>query len=567
MKKFLLMLAMLLPCVGAWAQPQTSDAPADGQWAANTQWFIMTNGHGNLVSKNISDANGNLKLTQTTTTEATDDLLWCVVGNTTDGYTFYNKAAGTEKVLGLTGNEANARANFVAVGADNYVTAFDITASTMPGGYWCMKDKGSDNNYWNKRGNYLAKWNSAAATNNDKGSAYLFTPVSLDDIKDYTYQSTDNYGNIYEGTCKLIKNNTSLIKPIVVGAAGTVSDYTWNEDIYTSTINFKYPMSKVDGATNETLLAQFGNKYWHANDNSVKVQTTSVAAIDANCLWAIYPTCNNGVFTFAIMNVVTGKYIHTDNTSGAHNTQNTITLSDEPTMFTIASDKDWKVVGKELYLSINSTNDTNVWLGLYGSAHNGTDVSAVALTEYKVNVTDAKYATFYAPIAVTVPNGITAHTVTINGDWATLSKALTTIPAYTGVVLYSENAGTYTFAVTNEQVDAIEDNALAGTVATSYITEPAYVLSNVDGAGFYAASMNQKGETAFLNNHHKAYLPASVVTSNTKALRFIFGGTTAIESVINNNANAPIYDLSGRRVNNAVKGGIYIQNGKKFIVK
>ena len=42
---------------------------------------------------------------------------------------------------------------------------------------------------------------------------------------------------------------------------------------------------------------------------------------------------------------------------------------------------------------------------------------------------------------------------------------------------------------------------------------------------------------------------------------------TAIESVINNNANAPIYDLSGRRVNNAVKGGIYIQNGKKFIVK
>jgi hypothetical protein len=33
------------------------------------------------------------------------------------------------------------------------------------------------------------------------------------------------------------------------------------------------------------------------------------------------------------------------------------------------------------------------------------------------------------------------------------------------------------------------------------------------------------------------------------------------------NVNAPIYDLSGRRVMNAVKGGIYIQNGKKFIVK
>jgi hypothetical protein len=57
--------------------------------------------------------------------------------------------------------------------------------------------------------------------------------------------------------------------------------------------------------------------------------------------------------------------------------------------------------------------------------------------------------------------------------------------------------------------------------------------------------------------------------SAASAFKFRFeNGTTAIESVLNGtNANAPIYDLSGRRVMNAVKGGIYIQNGKKFIVK
>jgi hypothetical protein len=77
------------------------------------------------------------------------------------------------------------------------------------------------------------------------------------------------------------------------------------------------------------------------------------------------------------------------------------------------------------------------------------------------------------------------------------------------------------------------------------------------------------GETpAWQNNAFKAYLPGSVVSSNVNALRFNFGGeTTAIDAVEVENANAPIYDLSGRRVLTTVKGGVYIQNGKKFIVK
>jgi hypothetical protein len=74
-----------------------------------------------------------------------------------------------------------------------------------------------------------------------------------------------------------------------------------------------------------------------------------------------------------------------------------------------------------------------------------------------------------------------------------------------------------------------------------------------------------EGGTHFLNNGFKAYLPK---TTEAKTLRFNFGGeTTAIDAVEVENANAPIYDLSGRRVLSTVKGGIYIQNGKKFIVK
>ena len=190
------------------------------------------------------------------------------------------------------------------------------------------------------------------------------------------------------------------------------------------------------------------------------------------------------------------------------------------------------------------------------------------VTSLPVTITAAKYATFYAPVAVKVPEGVTAHTVTINSEWATLSEALEVIPANTGVVLYSETADTYYFTIT-EDVEAISDNALLGSAATKYFTTAGtyYALSLVEGeVGFYKDEFKNN---RFQNNSHKAYLYVPNA-SNASAFKFRFeNGTTAIESVLNNGAdtNAPIYDLSGRRVMNAVKGGIYIQNGKKFIVK
>ena len=53
------------------------------------------------------------------------------------------------------------------------------------------------------------------------------------------------------------------------------------------------------------------------------------------------------------------------------------------------------------------------------------------------------------------------------------------------------------------------------------------------------------------------------------AIALNFGNVTAVNNVVagNANVNAPIFDLTGRRVVKAVKGGLYIQNGKKYIVK
>ena len=207
------------------------------------------------------------------------------------------------------------------------------------------------------------------------------------------------------------------------------------------------------------------------------------------------------------------------------------------------------------------------------------------VTELPVTISAAGYATFYTPIALTLPTeGLKAYTVTVNGDRATLNAIDgNVIPAETGVVLEGAE-GDYALTVGGDAT-AVEGNELLGTVAASNITEAAYVLGYVgeEGkkeVGFYTAALNVSTDKtndgtkeapavtyeAWLNNGFKAYLPKTGVAAT---LRFNFGGTTAIESVLNNgvDANAPIYDLSGRRVMNAVKGGIYIQNGKKFIVK
>ena len=64
--------------------------------------------------------------------------------------------------------------------------------------------------------------------------------------------------------------------------------------------------------------------------------------------------------------------------------------------------------------------------------------------------------------------------------------------------------------------------------------------------------------------------PSSVIKypADVEAWVNVAGGVTGIDSIAadGENANEAIYDLSGRKVANPVKGGIYIKGGKKFIM-
>lgn len=222
----------------------------------------------------------------------------------------------------------------------------------------------------------------------------------------------------------------------------------------------------------------------------------------------------------------------------------------------------------------NNSNHLNASGGKISSWWDDDNGSSFFLTEYveiPVVVSEAGYSTLYLGQATYIPAEVEAYAVTgVENGYAMMTQVEGVLPKNTGVVL--KNTGDYTFKVAGA-TGSVEGNLLLGSTEDTYVEGDALVLSKQDGVvGFYKAQLNcgsfgEAGGSHFKNNANKAYLPMTA-TQGANMLRFNFGGeTTAIDAVEVENANAPIYDLSGRRVLTTVKGGVYIQNGKKFIVK
>ena len=187
------------------------------------------------------------------------------------------------------------------------------------------------------------------------------------------------------------------------------------------------------------------------------------------------------------------------------------------------------------------------------------------ITELPVSIGFARYATLYAPVALEIAEGVTAYTVTIKENYASLNEITDgKIPAHTGVVLYAENEGIYNFPICT--TDNIIESDLKGSVPSTYYTAKGtyYALACIDGeVGFYRDRFNNN---RFQNNSHKAfiYIPAA---SDIAYYSFRFDDeTTSIVDVGAENKNTGIYDIQGRKINNIVMPGVYIVNGEKVLI-
>lgn len=182
--------------------------------------------------------------------------------------------------------------------------------------------------------------------------------------------------------------------------------------------------------------------------------------------------------------------------------------------------------------------------------------------------------TFSAPFPTVIPEGVKAYYVKKNEDNTAVTEQVSTeaIPASQGVLLVSdENKGTLTMLpAATESADAgITDyNNLLGNSAgmengKTFTEDEAYILTTKYGtASFHLV-------TASTLKINKSYLRKEAANTSSRqiSIRFGQGPATSIDALINpdKTSNAPVYDLSGRRLNGVPAKGIYIQGGKKYV--
>ena len=184
---------------------------------------------------------------------------------------------------------------------------------------------------------------------------------------------------------------------------------------------------------------------------------------------------------------------------------------------------------------------------------------------YYAPVTDIKsisaagYATYCSNNALDFSNveGLTAY-VAIHGTEKDIEFVpVTTVPAGQGVLLKGDQ-GNYRIPVIAD-AETISENLFIGVIEDTNIDAGAgFVLMASPKVGFY------KNKNAFTVSARTAYLPA---TASGRAFIGFDDETTGIKTVSNAaENNGMIFNLNGQRVSSP-KGGLYIKNGKKVIIK
>lgn len=234
-------------------------------------------------------------------------------------------------------------------------------------------------------------------------------------------------------------------------------------------------------------------------------------------------------------------------------------LSD--TTFSLYSnDLAWKFDGSKIAFSAPNTSDAFAFQAIEAT---------YVLPLHNSEADNAAFATTCAPFNFAiVGDDVKAYAGKLSADGKELDmkEIEGNVPANQGVILKAAmGVSEVTVKVVNT-ADVI-DNDLKGTNDEMTDLSQVYVFGrdNVTRhVGFYTAA----GDAPLPAN--RAYLdkPAQEAV-NAVAMNFGNGMVTNINTAISAQSvdNAPIYDLSGRRVQRTVKGSLYIKGGRKFMAQ
>lgn len=581
MKKFTFLLSLLLAFVGVTASAQSlkfSDAPSDGTWASNTQWYLIRvaytdDYHPKAGYLNTEDGytNGNGLLLNNDAVPTTDKGLWCIVGDATNGYKFYNKGEGTSKVLGVS----NWSKMYDASSTEDVAMSFDIASSTAKSTAYCVKFHGkSDGDYWwnNSDGGscHLSYWKNDASTTGTEGNAFYFIPVS--DLASAKYDVS-----VFFGT-----TNVDAFRHIPgVSTACSSELSTWEAN----------KTQKNEDAFIEAAKTYFGKTYYRiTNCNTSRAKSvlaadaTSVACVaaaekmrNASTVWKFVPVVKEGTNQYGVKlyNVNAQAYL------GAlvDPVQEPVTpMTSNLTqggLYSISVNTSGSVEGFVLRdgnngrMNLEANGGIDKWEG-QPDYYNQVTWAIDPATEIEValNTLGSKsYATTYLPFGVSAVKDAKAYSAATPADGQTIMTETANFAKETGVLLVSDEAADKAVLTIDDVEGATNTSALKGTLLAKDITgaQAKYLVLGKNKANETEVGFFEPSTTVTSIPANRAFFS----DAEGSAIALNFGNVTAVNNVVagNANANTPIFDLSGRRVVKAVKGGLYIQNGKKYIVK
>ena len=201
-------------------------------------------------------------------------------------------------------------------------------------------------------------------------------------------------------------------------------------------------------------------------------------------------------------------------------------------------------------------------LGGKNTGHVLTHLQLEEVESVPVHLNTAGLATFVPAYDMVVPDGVEIY---VASQYDTAHQRINlsqvqgnVIPADTPVLLYGHASTTIqlTYSDVEDGAPTVSVNAFQGRFVPSAV--PAGQEGRVLTGGEFV-----QVDPSYVRGM-RAFVSAAPSAGTRTALAF--PGVTAVESVKTaSEAEAPIYDLSGRRVTKPVAGQIYVQNGKKFL--
>lgn len=479
---------------------------------------------------------------------------WAFIGtDLLDNFKIYNK--GTGKYLKSTGSDAATLTDDV-----NEATSFKVKATriqNMTNGFCISRG----DTYLNYQDNSIKTWGD-----NDQGSTCtIFTPESFP--LNYAKLFIDApQGSI--GGPAYLENATNFenLQKAYNNLNAEVSD-----DNIAALVNINKAIANSEVGTQITegyyrLVNRKDNKFLHIIEGNTIMNTQADKAKAVGSVVYFKKANEEGKFNL----MIEGKYLGTVTTSqninlGDDSNKGTYTVTSN-NFITKIQEVSTDDQANYHYLHVNDGNAVGWEAGDGAPASHWYVIPATDIEVAMKDVEGKKFASVYLPFDVNAVAGAEAYVGTFNDDKTALNmNKVEGVPAGKGFVLVGSadkatlSIGTTPTAVTSDLQGTNTVITLADATRADYLVFGKDKDSNA--VGFYAPSTSVPSIPA-----NKAYLNASALSAAAIALNFN-GTATGVNTVVlgENGVNAPVFDLSGRRVVAPVKGGVYIQNGKKFI--